>query len=74
MAVTDNLAPGKNKRIKGTSQNWFDAEIMERISDTDKLFKKFRKSRLHVDKDNYKEARNGVQKLIRSKKKAYFEN
>ena len=74
MAVIDNLAPSKNKRIKGTSQNWFDAEIMEKISDRDKLFKKFKKSRLHVDKDNYKEARNEVQKLIRTKKKAYFES
>ena len=33
MAVNDNLASSKNKRIKGTSQNWFDAEIMEKISD-----------------------------------------
>ena len=37
----------------------------------DKLFKK---CYLHVDKDNYKEARNEVQKLICTKKKAYFEN
>ena len=74
MAVIDNLAPSKSKRIKGKSQNWFDAEIMEKISDRNKLFKKFRKSRLHVDKDNYKEARNEVQKLIRTKKKAYFES
>ena len=74
MAVIDNLAPSKNKRIKGTSQNWFDAEIMEKISDRDKLFKKFKKSRLHVDKDNYKEARNEVQKLISTKKKAYSES
>ena len=43
-------------------------EIMEK---RDKLFKK---CCLHVDKDNYKEARNEVQKLIRTKKKAYFEN
>ena len=70
MAVVNNLVPGKNKRIKGTLQNWFDAEIMEKISDRDKLFKKFKKSRLHVDKDNYKEARNEVQKLIHTKKKA----
>ena len=74
MTVIDNLAPSKNKRIKGKSQNWFDAEIMEKISDRDKLFKAFKKSRLHVDKDNYKEARNEVQKLIRTKKKAYFES
>ena len=45
-----------------------------KISDRDKLSKKFKKSCLHVDKDNYKEARNEVQKLICTKKKAYFES
>ena len=29
---------------------------------------------MHVDIDKYKEARNEVQKLICTKKKAYFEN
>ena len=47
---------------------------MEKISDRDKLFKKFKKYRLHVDKDSYKESRNEVQKLIRTKEKAYFES
>ena len=55
MGVIDNLAPSKNKHIMGTSQNWFDAEIIEKISDRDKLYKKFKKSCLHLDKDNYKE-------------------
>ena len=31
MAVIDNLAPGKNKHIKGTLQDWFDAKIMEKL-------------------------------------------
>ena len=73
MAVIDNLAPSKNKRIKGTSYDWFDAEIMEKMNERDQFFKKFKKSCLHVDEDNYKEARNEVEKLIRTKKKAYFE-
>ena len=30
MTVIDNLVPSKNKRIKGTSPNSFDAEIMEK--------------------------------------------
>ena len=64
MAVIDNLAPSKNKPIKGMSQDWFDAEIMEKISEKDKIFKKFQKFPLHVNKDNCKEARNEVQKLI----------
>ena len=36
--------------------------------------KKFKNYHLHVDKYNYKEARSEVQKLIRTKKKAYFES
>ena len=71
MAVIDNLAPSKNKHIKGTSQNWFDAEIMEKISDRDKLYKKFKKSCLHLDKDNYKE---WGTKTNLYKKKAYLES
>ena len=48
----------KNKLIKGTAQDWLGAKIMERINERDKVFKKFKKSRLHVDKDSYKEPRN----------------
>ena len=33
MIVIDNLASSKNKRVKGTSQDWFDAEIMEKITE-----------------------------------------
>ena len=32
MAVIDSLAPSKNKRVKGTSQDWFGAELMENIT------------------------------------------
>ena len=74
MVVIDNLVPSKKKRIKGTSQDWFDAQIIEKINEKDKLFKIFKKSCLHVDKDNYKESRNEVQKLIHTKKEAYFES
>ena len=46
---------------------------MENITEGEKLFKKFKKSYLHVHKDNYKEVRNEVQKLIPTRKKTYFE-
>ena len=46
---------------------------MEKISERDKFFKKF-KSCLHVNKDKFKEARNEVQKLICTKKIACFES
>ena len=32
MAVIDNPPPSKSKRIKGTSQDWFNSEIMEIIN------------------------------------------
>ena len=74
MAVTDNLAPSENKHIKDTSQDMFDAEIMEKINEKDKLSKKFKNSCLNVNKDIYNEARGVVQKLIRTKKKAFVES
>ena len=38
MAVIDNLALSKNKRIKVTSQDWLDPEIMEIINERDISF------------------------------------
>ena len=61
-------------KTKDTLQDWFNAEIVEKISERDKLFKKFRKSCLYVDKDDYKEARNEVQQLTCIEKEAYFES
>ena len=55
------------------SQDWFDTEIMEKINEKDKLLKRIIKPGLHIDKNNYKEARNEVQKLIHTKKRGYFE-
>ena len=52
MAIIDNLALSKNKGINGTQEDWFDVEIMEKINERDKVFKKFKKSCLHDDEDN----------------------
>ena len=71
MTVIDNLAFSKNKCIKGTSEDWFDDEIMEKINVRNKVFIK---SHLYVDEENCKEVRNELQKLIRTKKKAYFKS
>ena len=43
MAVIDNLAPSKKKRMKYTSHDFFDAQIIEKINERDKLFKKIQK-------------------------------
>ena len=57
MEVIDKVVPVKNKRMKRFSQEWFDREISEKLIICDKLFKKFKKTRLHVDKEIYKTAR-----------------
>ena len=58
--------------MKNQSSEWFDGEIAEQISKWDKLFKKFKKSKLHIDELIYKEAQNTVQRLIKEKKKKFF--
>ena len=74
MGAIDLVAPIKLRRIKQNSQEWFDVEVAEKISVRDKLFKKFKNSKLHIDKEIYKIARYEVQKLISYKKKSFFEN
>ena len=60
--------------MKNNSQDWFDGEVAEKIAIRDKLFKKFKKSKLHVNNDLYREARNNVESIIKGKKKTYFED
>ena len=72
MEVIDKVAPVKSKRIKRNSQEWFDSEISEKLIIRDKLFKKYKKTRLHVDKEIYKRAQYSVQNLIAKKKKEFF--
>ena len=71
--VVNNIAPLKTARIKNTSNEWFDQEIAEKLSITDKLFKKFKSSCLNIDWEIYKEARSEVQRTIKQKKKQYLE-
>ena len=47
---------------------------MENINTRDKLFKKFKKSRLHIDKELYKKAKYNTLKLIAAKKRAFFDD
>ena len=46
--VIDKVALVKSKRIKRNPQEWFDSEISEKLIIRDKLFKKYKKTRLHV--------------------------
>ena len=68
-----NIPPLKTARIKNTSNEWFDSEIAEKLSVMNKLFKKFKSSRLDIDWEIYKEARNDIQRSIKEKKNSYLE-
>ena len=39
--------------MKGNTQKWFDGKMFKKMNFRNKLFKKFKKSRLHIDKELY---------------------
>ena len=73
MTVTGKIAPYKSKWVKGNTRKWFDGEVFEKLNQRNKLFKKFKKTRLHIDKEFYKKSKYDTLKLIASKKQAFFE-
>ena len=70
-SVIDEIVLLKEIQVKNSSQDWFDAEINEEIEKQDKSFAKIKKSRLHRDNENYREARYKVQRMIKNKKKTF---
>ena len=64
----DGIAPYREFRVKGHTEDWFDCEIMERIKNRDKLLKKYKKSKLEVDRQIYREPKSVASTLIKSKK------
>ena len=74
MSAIDKLTSFKTKRVKRNSQEQFDGEVLESIALRDKLFKKFKRSKLNVDKEIYNNARNKSHRFISLKKREYFEN
>ena len=60
------------KFVKNRTAEWFDGEVAESIKARDKLFKKIKKSKLVIDKELFKAARNSTQSLIYKKKKLFF--
>ena len=67
-----NIGLNKTKRVKCNSNEWLDDKVAESIVFRDKSFKKFKGSKLIVDKENYKDARYEVKKLIVKIKKNTF--
>ena len=64
----NNCALYKTIRVKNQSNKWFDGELAEQISNRNKLFKKFKKGKLHINELIYKEVKNTIQRLIKEKK------
>ena len=71
ITAIDKIAPHRSKRIKENTQKWFYSEVLEKLKARDKLFKKFKISRLTIDKELYKKAKYDASKLIITKKQAF---
>ena len=65
--IVNQMAPEKTKRVKSTTQEWYDGEIIRKTSDRDRLLQKFKTSKLHVDKISYNDARVSGDNLIKKK-------
>ena len=59
--------------MKGNTQKWFDGEALEKLNLRNKLFKKFKKSRHHIDKQLIIKPIYDALKLTTSKTQAFFE-
>ena len=62
----------KERRVKQNTREWFHGEIADEIKNRDKLFEKFKKSKLEIDKDIYNARRYKLQKMIINKKRAFL--
>ena len=64
MKIINEIAPNKEIRIKNNNQDWFHRGVADLIHVREKLFLRFKKSKLHIDEEIYKQTRNHVQKII----------
>ena len=69
MKFINEIAPSKGIRIKTNMQEWFDRKIGELIHARENVFLSLRKSKLHIDEENYKKVKYQVQNLTRKKKR-----
>ena len=73
MTVINEIAPSKKIRIKNNNEDWFDREVADLIHVREKLFLKFKKSKLYIDEEIYKKIMNQVKKLIQKMKRNFYE-
>ena len=67
MKVINKIAPRKKIRIVNNNQDWFDREVADLIHVQEKLFLKFKTSKIHINEEIYKKIRKQVQKLIKKR-------
>ena len=72
--VLDKHAPIQKKKTKSKKVPWITSEIKELIISRDKLKRKAIITKLKIDWDNYKQARNETNSKIRQAKKDYYCN
>ena len=53
MSIIGRVALIKERQVKQNFQKWFDVETVDEMKNHDKLFKKFKDSKLHIDKGIY---------------------
>ena len=68
------MAPQREIRIRNNTPEWFDAEILNGIIKRDKLHRAFKLTKSIHDSEQYRLARNKVQKLINQKKQHFVQN
>ena len=73
LSAMEKISPSKEVRIKNNNQEWFDGEVLEKIKERDKLFRKYKKSKLQVDREIYQKARNAAHSIILKKKKQHVQ-
>ena len=73
MKVINEIASSKQIRIKNNNRDWFDREVADLFHVREKLFLKFKKSKLNIGEEIYKKMRNQVQNLIKKKKRSFYE-
>ena len=70
--MVNKIAPFKDRRIKNSTQDWFDDEVPKAIKLREKRLKQFKSTKLHIDEDLYKEAKYHAVKLIKQKKSHFY--
>ena len=73
MKVINEIAPSKETITRSNNQDWFDRELADLIHVREKLFLKFKKSKFHIYEEIYKNIWNQFQKLIKKRKRSFYE-